>query len=77
MAARRSSTSFAPTCLIFESRLAPSGNFLSHGFAAISREADRLEHHHHAEHSVSSQAVASGDQLQVHYHHINAAAATK
>lgn len=77
MAARRSSVSFTPTCLTFESRLAPSGSVFSHSFAAIAREADRLEHHHHAEHSAVNTGAATADHLQVHYHHINASAATK
>ena len=77
MAVRRPSVAFLPTCQTVESRLAPSGNFLSHGFAAISQEAGRLEHHHHAEHEVIHTPTSVGAQLHVHDHHDNGAAATK
>ena len=68
-AQRRKSGSLVPQCSTLETRLAPSGNFLSHGYADVVREVRSTEHHHHADHSTTRGETVLGHDMPVHYHH--------
>lgn len=69
-ARRRTPLAFAPDCRGLETRLAPSGNFLSHGLAEASREVKHLEHHRHAEHAAGhNPAPAAGQPAHGHHAH--------
>ncbi len=67
---RRLTSVFAPTCSALETRLAPSGNFLSHGLADVSREVNHLEHHHQADHTTAERHETHVGELKVRYDHI-------
>ena len=67
---RRSTVAFSPACQTLDTRLAPSGNFLTHGFADVTREVKSLEHHHTAEHSTATGELHRQHVVAVHHDHI-------
>ena len=75
VALRRKPLALIPNCRTLETRLAPSGNFLSHGLADVTSEVKRLEKHHPAEHSTGHMAPTGhehGHAPVAHGHHVMA-----
>ena len=70
MATLRRQTVFSPSCLTLDARLAPSGNFLSHGLADVTREVHRLEHHHTEDHSAADREAMHDRAVAMHEAHI-------
>ncbi len=68
---RRKSCVLMPECHPLETRLALSGNFLSHGYADVVRELTSF-HHHHTEHASMQSENLLGHEMPVHYDHVNA-----
>lgn len=79
MAAHRPARVLVPACGTLESRLAPSGNFLSHGVAEVSRDIrHEFNHEHHqgqhgaTDHAKTGHDATTAPGMKVHYHHVNA-----
>lgn len=68
-ARRRKSFALIPDCRTLETRLAPSGNFLSHGMASLADAAKHVEHHRPAEHAPAT-TTESGHHHHVAHHHV-------